>query len=572
MNLYRRRVPLALICCAVIALSACGGSGPAPAGPGPNSGGAPGPANFEPQHGGGTLLIDTKSAPGTLDPQINYDPTGWQIAQAVYDGLLAYQKTGGPDSAKIVPDLATAMPTVTDGGTVYHFTLRPGMHFSTGQPVTVADVQASFRRIFKASGPTAGTFYQNIAGAAQCLEHPEGCDLPGVAVDPATNGITITLTRPDAEFPAKLAVPHAAILPASTPGTDQGINPVPGTGPYAIASFDPNSRLVLKRNPHFTEWSRTAQPRGYPDEIDYRYGLTVEAAVTEVENGQANWVNDPLPADRLNEIGTKYANQVHLNPQAAFWYLPLNVNLPPFNNPLARQAVEWAVDRSAVVRLFGGSALGTPVCTILPPSYPEHVDYCAYTKGPPTTWSAADLTKAQELVQQSGTKGQPVALVVQNDEVNLAIGGYLQSLLNQIGYQATLKPLSQGVQFPYLQNSNNKVQISVTQWYEDYPAASDFLNVLLSCNSYHPGSDSSINISGYCDKDYDAALDRAMADQETNPAQAKAEWGALDRRAMDDALIVPLFTPNNVDFVSAGVGNYLYSTAFGPMIDQMWVK
>ena len=69
-------------------------------------------------------------------------------------------------------------------------------------------------------------------------------------------------------------------------------------------------------------------------------------------------------------------------------------------------------------------------------------------------------------------------------------------MLNSIGYKATVKPISGNISFTYIQNTKNKVQISVTQWYQDYPAASDFLNVLLGCDSFHPGSDTSINIVG----------------------------------------------------------------------------
>jgi peptide/nickel transport system substrate-binding protein len=567
--MYRSRTRLAgaaLLASSVLLASACSSSGSkAPGGPV-----ATAVAAFQPQHKGGTLTIDSSSPAGTLDPQISYDPQPWQIAQAVYDGLLAFKKVDGHQSLTIVPDLATAMPTITNGGKTYTFTLRTGIRFGNGHLLTTADVIASFRRIYKASGPTAGTFFQYIVGATACLNKPATCTLPGVTASGST--VTINLTQPDAEFIDKLALPHAAIVPAGTPDTDQGIKPIPGTGPYRISAFDPNTHLTMVRNPYFKEWSRPAQPAGYPDQINYRYGLTVEAETTQVENGQADWVNDKLPTDRLNEIGTKFPNQVHINPFPAFWYMPMNVNLPPFNNLKARQAVEWAVDRNAVVKQFGGSHLATPVCTILPPTYPEHIDFCDYTKGATTTWSAPDVAKARQLVQESGTAGQPVALVVSNDTTDLAIGQYLQSVLNQIGYKATLKPLSNNVQFTYIQNSKNKVQISLTQWYEDYPAASDFINVLLSCASYHPGSDSSINMNGYCDPAFDAKIHQAMHDDQAAPATAKAEWGALDKQAMSDALIVPLFTPKNADFVSARVGNYQFTTEFYLLIDQLWVK
>ena len=180
----------------------------------------------------------------------------------------------------------------------------------------------------------------------------------------------IHLTTADPEFPYKLAVPHATILPAATPGKDQGTKPIPGTGAYYFASYDPNRALTLKRNPYFKEWSAAAEPQGYPDEITQTFGLTVEDEVTAVENGQADWVYDPLPADRLGEIGTKYQSQAHVNTLTAMFYAPMNVNIAPFNNLKAREAVNWAVDRSAMVKIYGGSNLASPACTFLPPGFP----------------------------------------------------------------------------------------------------------------------------------------------------------------------------------------------------------
>src|SRR6185503_16041374 len=147
----------------------------------------------------------------------------------------------------------------------------------------------------------------------------------------------------------------------------------------------------------------------------------VEAEVTAVQNGQADYVYDPPPADRLGEIGSKYASQAHVSDLTAVWYLTLNTNLAPFNNLMARQAINWAVDRNAVVRLYGGDKLAQPACTILPPGFPGHQDFCDYSKGGSGKWSAADMDKAKALVQQSGTAGQEVGIVVTDDEVNKAI-------------------------------------------------------------------------------------------------------------------------------------------------------
>lgn len=570
---------LAIAVTIALGTAACGGGTPSsnPNSTGSSAGAQSGatavPGTFLPQHKGGTLHLLAKSAGGTLDPMVNYTLQYWQLYQATYDGLLAFTKRAGNASFTVVPDLATSMPKVTNGGKTYTFTLRKGIKFSNGAPVTTDDVVASFERIFKVSSPTAGTFYNGIVGADACLQTPATCNLSkGVIGDPKTNTVTINLVQPDPELPYKLAVPHASILPKSAPPKDAGTTPIPTTGPYMFASYDPNRELKMVRNPYFKQWSRDAQPQGYPDQIVETFGLTVESEVTAVENGQADWVFDPPPADRLNEIGTKYASQAHVNPLTAFWYLAMNTNIAPFDNLQARQAVNWAVDRNSIVQLYGGPNLAAPVCTVLPPGFPGHVDTCDYTKGGGTTWKAPDLAKAKQLVQQSGTAGMKVGVVVSDDEVNKAMGEYVQSVLNSIGYDATVKPISGNIQFTYIQNTKNKVQISLSSWYQDYPAASDFLNVLLSCASFHPGSDSSINIAGFCNKPIDAMMQRALATERTSMDAANKIWSQVDQAVMKQAPLAPLITPKLIDFTSARVGNYQFSKQFYMLVDQLWVK
>jgi peptide/nickel transport system substrate-binding protein len=261
-----------------------------------------------------------------------------------------------------------------------------------------------------------------------------------------------------------------------------------------------------------------------------------------------------------------------VNPLTAFWYVTLNVNMAPFNNKLARQAINWAVDRDAIVGLYGGKNLASPACTILPKGFPGHADSCQYTKGGGRTWSAPDLAKAKELVKESGTAGQEIGIVVSDDEVNKSIGQYLQSLLSELGYKATLKPLSGNIQFTYIQNTKNKVQLALTSWYQDYPAASDFLNVLLSCASYHPGSDSSINISGFCDKGIDARMQAALKTGQTDQKKADQEWATIDQDIMTESPVVPLINPKIIDFTSKRVGNYQFSKQFYMLVGQLWVK
>jgi peptide/nickel transport system substrate-binding protein len=524
-------------------------------------------------HRGGTLKLLAKAAGGTLDPQVNYTLQYWNLFQPTYDGLLAFKKAGGDGAFTVVPDLAETMPKLSNGGKTWTFKLRKGIKFSNGQEVTTNDVVASFRRIFKVKSPTSGGFYAGIIGADACLKTPATCTLKGgISANPAARTVTINLKEPDPEFKFRLAVPHASVVPASSPPKDAGTKPIPGTGAYYFSSYNPNKQLVMKRNPHFKEWSKDAQPDGYPDEITESFGLTAEAQITAIENGEADWSYDFPPADRLGELGTKYASQVHLNLLTAFWYLTMNTNMAPFTNVKARQAVNYALDRTAAVKIFGGPKLGAPSCQVLPPGFPGYKPYCPYTKNPGTTWSAPDLAKAKQLVKESGTAGQAVSVFAADDEVNKAMAVYAQSVLNEIGYKAKVKPISGNIFFTYAQNTKNNVQMSVQQWYQDYPAASDFLFILFGCENFHPGSDSSINIAGFCDKKINAQMHKALTLANTNPEAADALWPKIDRMVTDAAPMATLFNPKHLDFVSKRVGNFVFSKQFYWLVDQSWVK
>jgi len=530
-------------------------------------------ADMQAGHRGGTMRLVARSAAGTIDPHINYTLQFWQVYQMLYDGLLGFKKAAGEEGFIVVPNLAEALPEPQNGGKTYVFKLRKGVKFWDGRDVTLADVVASYRRIFKVSGPTSGTFYNGIVGADKCLKSPADCTLEGGVIgDEAAGTITINLVSPDPEFFYKISVPHAAILPADAPATDSGTTAIPGTGPYMIESYDPNSQLKMVRNPYFKVWSEDAQPDGYVDEIDYDFGLTDEAEVTAVQNGEADWMFDQPPTDRLGEIGSKYQKQVYINTLTAWWYAPMNTNLAPFDNVKARQAVNYAIDRKALVNLFGGPVLASPVCQVLPPGFPGHVDYCPYTKNPGTKWTAPDIEKAKMLVKESGTAGQKVTVIVEDTAVARSIGVYLQSVLNELGYDAAMKAISPNIQFTYIQNTKNQVQMSVSQWYQDYPAASNFLHVLFSCDSFTPGSDSSVNISGFCNKGVEAKMKKALKLGITDQVAADKLWAEIDKEVTDLAPIAPLFTPKHIDFVSQRLGNFIFNAQFYWVMSQAWVK
>ena len=435
----RRRVLLGLALCAVAVAAGCGGGSSSSSGSG-GSGGSSSTASGSPQKGG-TFTILANSNFGVADPAQNYTLQQWALLIDTHDGLVGFKRAGGSAGTELVPDLATEIPEPTDGGKTYTFQLRDGIKYSDGTPLKASDFVTVFTRQFTVPGPANG-FYAGIVGGQECLKNSKTCDMTqGVVADDSANTVTIHLTAPDPEFLDKLALPFAFAVPGNTSLKLTGNNVPPGTGPYMWQSYNPNKSAVLVRNPNFKEWSAEAQPNGNPDSIVEKFGLPVTDAVTAVENGSADAVfsGDSIPADRLNEIDTQYADQTHVNALTADWYFALNVHEPPFDNLQARQAINFAADRTAYVKIAGGPSLAVPTCQILPPNFPGYEPYCPYTAGADsdnTKWTGVDLTKAKELVKQSGTSGAKVVVNGTTDEVGKALALQMVSDLNVDRLQA----------------------------------------------------------------------------------------------------------------------------------------
>jgi peptide/nickel transport system substrate-binding protein len=525
-------------------------------------------------HAGGVFTILANSAFGVADPAQNYTLEEWQLLIDTHDGLTTFAKVGGIAGTKILPDLATSIPVPTNGGKTYVFNIRRGIKFSNGQVVKPSDFVTTFERQFTVPGPT--TFYSGIVGASKCST--KGCDLSqGVIADDSAYTLTINLTTPDPELMDQLALPFAFVVPASTPLKLTGNNVPPGTGPYMWKSYNPNTEAVLVRNPYFKVWSAQAQPAGYPNEIIEKYGLQVSDEVTAVENGTANEVfdQDGIPSDQLSTLnGPQYAGQVHVNTLTADYYMALNTRRPPFNNLQARQAINWAANRTAYVKIYGGPSLAVPACQVLPPNFPSYTPYCPYTTGSQTVWSGPDLAKAKALVKASGTAGDTVVVSGTTDQVGKALTEQMVADLNAIGYKASAQLLAAGVQYTFVQNSANssKWNVGYSQWFQDYPAPSDFLNVLLGCNTIHPNSDASPNIAAFCNQSIQAQINQAESAEATNPTQAASLWTSVDHAVTQQAAWVDLFNPKQIDFLSKNVHGYQWNPQWYILIDQLWLS
>jgi YVTN family beta-propeller protein len=529
-------------------------------------------------HRGGTLTFRMNRSPDSIDTAIAYDSTSWTILRMTSDGLVAFNQASGLQGTQLVPDLAVSLPAPTDGGRTYTFRLRPNIRYSSGRPVKASDVRTTFERDFEVNFPVP-YYYDGIVGAARCEKTPKRCDLShGIVADDAAKTVSFHLSAPDPEFLDKLALPFAYVVPAGTPPRKAGAHPLTGTGPYVIGSYRPKRRLRLVRNRYFHEWSKAAQPDGYPDEIVFEIGGTPDQAVDAVIRGEADAFStsqseNPPSKGRLAALKTRYASQVHTNPQPATVGFFLNTRLPPFNRLDVRRALNYAADRAAAVEAVGGTDVAQTTCQILPPYFPGYRPYCPYTAGTSAqgTWTAPDLAKARALIAHSGTRGMKVTFWSWSDLGGL--GPYAVKLLRSLGYRASMNARSGFGYFNVVGDSRTRAQIGTFEWISDYPAPSGFFNAVLTCAAFLPDDPGNSNDAEFCDPHIDRQIGQALAVQATNPDAARGAWERVDRQTVDQAPWVALVNPKVIDVLSKRVGNYQYSPAgLGMLIDQLWVR
>jgi YVTN family beta-propeller protein len=519
-------------------------------------------------HRGGTLRA---VAPGPGPPSFDTLYYGSAATTIVTnDGLVGFRRVGGADGVQLVPDLAVALPKPTGGGRTYTFRVRPGIRYSNGRLVGARDFRRALERVFITPrvDPVVTAYFGGIVGAKACAAAPRRCDLsPGIVTDERTRTVTFHLRAPDPDFLAKLALPPAFAVPPDTPAKDVGRGPLPATGPYVRGRTGRDS-VTFVRNPYFHEWSKAAQPAGYPDRIVVAATTSPERAVREVERGDSDVAVRGVPPDLQHEVQTQYASQVHVNPFPRVTYLFMNTRVPPFDDVRVRRAVNFAVDRAAAARASAAFAGAEPTCQILPPDFPGYQRSCPYTLRPGAhRWSAPDLSRARRLVAASGTRGAQVTVWEPQRHRGEARG--VTAVLRSLGYRARTKRVSDHVYYvdpkTSPRNPHSRVQAGLFAWTADLPAASNYLGELFSCRA-------AVNLPHFCDRRIDKQIGRALALQSSDSYLAGRLWARIDRAVVDDAPVAPLYTLKEVDIASRRVGNFQYNPQWGVLFGQLWLR
>jgi peptide/nickel transport system substrate-binding protein len=507
---------LVLLACAALALAfvtACGGDDEEEGGGGGGGGKT-----------GGSIRIGTVG-PDSYDPALVLTTQAVQVIHLVWTPLLTFKDEEGDAGGEVIPGLAEAMPEISADGKTYKLKVRSGIKYSDGTPVKASDFEHMVRRVLKLGGPF-GSFLTNIGGAAEFQEKGDfKADISGITSDDETGDITIKLNQKDSQFPFILALPDFGLMPASkAPPKSLTKDPPPGYGSYTLEVVDPSREYILTKNKQF---DIPGMEKGKVDKITGVVSDSVPRMTQDVIDGKLDFMTEDPTGDLLPLVRTKYKDRFRLDPVPlnTYWYF-MNFTTPPFDKKEARQAVNYALDEQALVRIFGGRL--KPGCNFLPEGMVGYkkIDPCPY--GDPN--GEPDIEKAKQLVEQSGTKGMEVTVWGNNKDPRPAIVEYMRDLLNQIGYKAKTKILDQQVYFNTIGLEKTKAQIGFTDWFQDFPHPADFFGPNLSGESLK--SSPTFNFSFNADP----VIDKALKDlTPEDPKDVADEWAEVDRHVVENA-------------------------------------
>ncbi|MDR3342079.1 MAG: ABC transporter substrate-binding protein [Treponema sp.] len=409
------------------------------------------------------LRFGITTEPATLDP-LNTANTadGRSILFNVFEGLV----TPDPDG-NLQPAIAEGY-RIEQNGLVYQFTLRPGVKFHDGSPVTAEDVEF-----------TLNTAIQNqFIGLTEIAQ---------VAIT-ADKGISITLKAPDPEFLPYLTI---GVVPKNNP--DREAHPI-GTGPFSIAAYTTQQSLVLVKNPQY--WQE-----GLPhlNRVTYVFVSDSEALLLALQGGTIDSAS--LTGDLLQQLDSNAFDFVS-NPSNSVQLMALNNGVKPLGDVRVRQAINYAVDIPQIIdtAFFGeGEPSGSPLI----PGLTEYYDTSLKNPYP------RDLAKAQALLAAAGyAQGFPLEITVPSSyTMHVDTAQVLVNQLKTIGITATIKLIDWATWL---------AEVYQGRHYEATIISLDGVNVSPRSFLSRYRSDAGSNFLNFHSEAYDRVYDAALVEPDTD--------------------------------------------------------
>ena len=537
---------------------------------------------------GGTLTMLGTGDVDYMDPNISYYTTGYLGLRMWSRQLLTYPAIPG-QTTDVVPDLATQVPTTSNGGIspdglTYKLTIRQGAMWNTTPPrqVTAADAVRGLERTCNPAQPFGGLpdfetlikgmsaycdAFSKVSPSATAIKNfINNNSLPGVQVDPS-NPLTVvyTLTHQATYFPDQLA------MPAFSPAPVEFLNYIPASndlaqhtlsdGPYQIQSYVPKQSIIFVRN---LAWNASTDPvrKAYVNQIDVNEAGTQSSVQQQLQTNSPSadmgW-DAQVPTAAIPSLVATKDPRLNLGPTYGTSPYVLFDTVSPNNggamaNLQVRQALEYSINRSDLIQDDGGPLVSPPLTHILPPGITGSVQADPYPFNP---------QKGQQMLA-TALPGKHLTLKVlyQNAlDYEVKMFQTLQSDLGQIGIRVVgVEALSSDFYTKYLEvpsvAHSGTWDLALANWFPDWygNGALSFFEPLFSGQPSYPPDGS--NFGFYNDPTTNSIIQRAAT--APTEAQASALWAQADAQVMADAAVFPITSPTSPNFRASQVHNAVY--------------
>ncbi|WP_412542356.1 ABC transporter substrate-binding protein [Longispora sp. K20-0274] len=542
------------------------------------------PAEVKPQ-AGGTLNLILRAQPDFLDPTQVYLTTAMNISRLLDRTLITFKDAPGAEGSEIVPDLATDLGRPSEGGKVWEFTLKKGVTWEDGSPITCAHVKYGIERRFAreyTNGPTYPLQY--LAGAENYKgpyvnKNNNGAGLPSIqCLNESTIKFQLKLAVGD--FPYSLTMPVWGPVPPEQDTKAKYTDRPFASGPYKIAQqFDgKGGPMVLERNPHWNP-STDGVRKAYPDKINLIIRENQDEEVTDElikDQGEAK-TSIALQSDATPNFVQQIVNDAELSKRAMTGAIPgtayLGINTTRVTDPRCRQALILAFNKRRFRGMLGGSIFGDYATTMIPPDLKAYKKFDVF--GVDASEEGAP-EKARALMEQAAKDGKPCAKTLSANFQDTKRWQRAMSTVVEafalIDITLKLEPFPARGYYTTAGTPAKQGDLTVATWLPDWPGGSSVIQPNFDGRTIPKDRNQSgnYNFAQLNDPEINKKIDAAMA--ESNVEKQQALWGDLDEEIQKKAPIIPVIHPKILRMYGSKVHNAFIHPAFGEAdISAMWV-
>ncbi|MGI5270766.1 ABC transporter substrate-binding protein [Nonomuraea sp. CA-218870] len=511
---------------------------------------------------GGTVTMLDRDDFSHLDPGQIYVNTESNFGLLIHRGLTGYKRVAKGEF-KLVGDLATDAGQVSDGGKTWTFTLKDGVKWQDGSPITSEDVKWTIERLFAPHitfGPSYIQQWLTETDYKKAYQGPyDGKRLDNIET-PDDKTIVFKFNEPHADANYAFAMGGYAVVPKAKDTKEKYDKEPFSSGPYVIKSHTVDKSMELERNPH---WDAATDPiRGaYPDVWKLEFGqenlqITDRLVADNGPDQQAFTFYASVPPERLQQVLNDQSladrRMVSPSPYGNYYYF----NLDRVKDIKVRQAINHAWPSKQIQQTLGGPQAAALPTTILNEN--TTVGYKPYDLFGKTAKPEGDIEKAKQLLAESSDPNPTIVYAYNQTPTQEQVTVVIKNALEKAGIKVVTKPLDRKTYYDSISQTKNEFDLYWGGWGSDWPSGSTVMPII-----FGPVSDGGQNMSHL----REAELDAKMKEISENPDidAANAAWMELDKEIQEK--YTPLVVGEN------RIATTLHgSKVGGAEIDpQMWV-